>query len=840
MLRFVLIAIVLLTASCSREIVGEGVSIELAKERKDLISNVHYNLAFIIPESLNNPVTGTVQVQFTLSRSHDVTLDFRAIPSFLVSVSNDGGVVPITFRNGHIIIPKKFTNRGTNTITAEFIANNGSLNRSEQFLYTLLVPDRASTVFPCFDQPDIKAVFNLTLDIPRTWTAISNGKNLSKNSFSEGERFVFESTKPISTYLFAFAAGDFKEVTKTVGERTFRLYHRETDQKKLDRNIHDIFRIHSEAIDWLEEYTQIPYPFEKLDFVLIPGFQYSGMEHPGAIFYRDSRLLLDENPSIEHRLRQANLIAHEVAHQWFGNLVTMQWFNDVWLKEVFAGFMADLIVNPQFQDIDHELAFILSHFPRAFSVDRTRGANPIVQRLDNLLLAGTLYGDIIYHKSPIMMKQLVAQMGEEPFRDGVREYLSGFYMGNASWDDLIAILDKHTILDLKVWAKTWTLEVGRPIIRWNLLNDENGLIAGTSLAIEKGFVPSMMIEVATYETNIPNGTHYLIDHLPQHLLLDVPRKEDSGLLINTDGMGYGCFMPDSLAFQWISNELNRIPDARARASTQISLFELAVERLIGIDDYFNFLLESIALEEQPQVRGYLLQNLLVAWWQLLDFKQRELYVDKVERLLWERLDSNLSSNEKKNFFSCLTKVFLSNNSFDLLLKAWDEERYKGYLLNEDERTNLAFELMIRKPHLYDEIATKELGRIVNPDRAKRFQFILPAASDRIEQRMVFFENLKHPQNRKPEPWVVDAIALVHHPLRSDNSVTLIEPMLSMLPDIQRTGDIFFPKNWLDAIMAGHSSHEAKLIVEKWLNENPDLSPNLRSKVLQSSDLILRR
>ena len=134
------------------------------------------------------------------------------------------------------------------------------------------------------------------------------------------------------------------------------------------------------------------------------------MEHPGAIFYNDSRLMLDKNPSVNERLNQANLIAHEVSHQCFGNLVTMQWFNDVWLKEVFASFMADLIVNPQYPEVNHELAFLLSHYPRSYTVDRTGGANPIVQPLDNMLNAGTLYGDIIYHKSPIMMRQMVHQM----------------------------------------------------------------------------------------------------------------------------------------------------------------------------------------------------------------------------------------------------------------------------------------------------------------------------------------------------------------------------------------------------------------------------------------------
>ena len=126
------------------------------------------------------------------------------------------------------------------------------------------------------------------------------------------------------------------------------------------------------------------YPFEKLDFVLIPSFQFSGMEHAGAIFYNSASTFLDETATQEQVLSRASLIAHETAHMWFGDLVTMKWFDDVWMKEVFANFMAAKIVNPSFPAIDHDLRFLLQHYPPSYDVDRTAGANAIRQPLDNL------------------------------------------------------------------------------------------------------------------------------------------------------------------------------------------------------------------------------------------------------------------------------------------------------------------------------------------------------------------------------------------------------------------------------------------------------------------------
>ena len=138
----------------------------------------------------------------------------------------------------------------------------------------------------------------------------------------------------------------------------------------------------------------------------------------------------------------------------------MKWFDDVWLKEVFANFMAAKIVNPTFPDIDHELRFFLQHYPSAYDVDRTAGTNPIRQTLDNLKDAGSLYGPIIYQKAPIVMRQLEQMLGPDVLRDGLREYLTRFAFGNATWTDLIEILDARTGEDLAAWSRAWVEQAG--------------------------------------------------------------------------------------------------------------------------------------------------------------------------------------------------------------------------------------------------------------------------------------------------------------------------------------------------------------------------------------------
>ena len=288
------------------------------------------------------------------------------------------------------------------------------------------------------------------------------------------------------------------------------MLHRETDAAKVARNRDAVFDLHASALAWLERYTGIPYPWGKFDFLLVPSFQFGGMEHAGAIFYNASSLLLDPSATQNQKLGRASLIAHETAHMWFGDLVTMRWFNDVWMKEVFANFMAAKIVNPSFPEINHDLRFLLAHYPSAYEIDRTPGTNAIRQPLDNLNEAGSLYGAIIYQKAPIVMRQLEGILGEDAFREGLREYLRAHRFANATWPDLITLLDARTPEDLSAWSRAWVEEAGRPIVATELRVD-NGRIASLAFVqrdpvARRGLVWNQRLQVTL---GLPGGLRTL-------------------------------------------------------------------------------------------------------------------------------------------------------------------------------------------------------------------------------------------------------------------------------------------------------------------------------------------
>src|SRR5438093_6727785 len=477
--------IVLLTlAGCQRNVksVGmpdpePGIALTLAQDRLQTIENMRYELSFSIPASPSEALYGRAVLRFVLKdTSRDVVLDFTPGADSLSSLSVAGRPSKFRVVKDHIIIPKENLSSGENTIDIAFRAGEAPFNRNPEFMYTLFVPARAHLAFPCIDQPDLKARYTLELTIPADWQSVANGAEISREPAAGRVRIHYAETQPMPTYLFAFAAGKFQVETAARNGRWYRMLHRETDTKKVERNKKAVFDLHASSLEWLEKYTGIPYRFGKFDFVLIPSFQFGGMEHPGSIFYNAASILLDESATENQMLGRANVIAHETSHMWFGDLVTMQWFNDVWMKEVFANFMSAKIVNPSFPNVNHDLRFLVSHYPAAYSVDRTAGTHPIRQELANLDEAGSLYGAIIYEKAPIVMRQLERILGPDKLQDGLRVYLKQFQFGNATWLDLIKVLDERTDLDLTRWSHAWVEEAGRPSIRTLVEDDRIGFI----------------------------------------------------------------------------------------------------------------------------------------------------------------------------------------------------------------------------------------------------------------------------------------------------------------------------------------------------------------------------
>lgn len=814
-----------------------GVSLELAQQRAAVLSELHYRLTLTVPAGLEKEIEGTIDIEFELATNAEtLQLDFREDEKKILQVNvNDVDIVP-DIRDEHILIPASNLNVGGNQVSIDFIAGDSSLNRNPEYLYTLFVPDRARTAFPLFDQPDLKATFTLTLSIPEDWTAMSNAPIATVDSVVTSNVYRFERSDLISSYLFSFVAGRFEVVERNINGRLMTMLHRETDPEKVSRNLDDIFRLHAASLVWLEEYTGIEYPYKKFGFALIPAFQYGGMEHVGAIQYRANSLFLDESPSETRLLGRAGLIAHETAHMWFGNLVTMEWFNDVWTKEVFANFMAAKIVNPGFPEIDHDLNFLVRHYPRAYSVDRSSGANPIRQHLPNLNEAGQMYGAIIYNKAPIMMRQLEMMVGEEAFREGMREYLEIHAFANATWPALVSILDEKTDGDLHSWSQTWVNTPGRPemVVDFDDKNGRSALIQNDPAG--QGRVWPQIFGVASWDGGLRGDDFSLASRSSRTTFEMSETPAAKTVLFNADGRGYGVFRTSFGILQhW-----DQLHDVE-KGSALINLYEDLLNQ--GEVEPFAYLaaLGEIVTEEPNQlILNLALRQISRIYWTLVPTTARNDYAPTLEAHLWDAMLRQADSSKKKIFFDAFADVAISRNRISDVYDIWSGSRLiDGLPLAENDYIELAQLLAIKMPEIAGDIFDAQLARTENPDNQRKLAFIAPSMSVDPGVRNRFFDSLKREENRAIESWVLEALENLHHPLRTSSSEQYILPSLELLQEIQITGDIFFPKRWLDVTLANHRTGTAVRTVETFLAERPNYNAQLKMKILQSADMMFR-
>ena len=814
--------------------VEKGISFELAKWRKQHLDSITYTLSFHIPAFLDVPVTGTETIRFIMkSGEGDLQLDFKADPDAVTFFSVNGRVVSAEQRNGHLIIPSGILKKGMNEVKINFISPDQSLNRNKEYMYTLFVPDRASTAFPCFDQPDLKARFNLDLAIPAGWKAVANGKMETDKLSGQLRDIRFSETELLPTYLFAFSAGKYHVISRDVNGHQYTLYHREPDAVKVAQNLDAIFSMVELSVSSIEKYADMDMPFSKYDFVAVPSFQYGGMEHPGAVFFNSSRLFLEGTPTRDELLGRANLIAHETAHLWFGDLVTMPWFDEVWLKEVFANFIADQVVSPLFPDFDQQLQFLMAHYNQAYSVDRTGGTHPIGQDLGNLKDAGSLYGPVIYHKAPIVMRMLEEKIGDSALRRGLQKYLRAYAFGNAGWNDLINILD--TDGNLHKWAEVWVNESGRPHLKASFSDGKTVIEQSDPMGKGRFWPQEMDIAWSVGDSVVRKR---VVLNSPRTVLNNTPApQKNQWVYLNADGSSYGFIGMNQVTLNFFCNNVSRLKDDLFRAAVWTDLYENMMEGQLAVAGFIGAIINNLPDEGNQLIRERILLYLQNAFLFRAAGTVRDSLDLSVEQLVWDELDKH--ENSRNSLMN--TAISISDSPFAIsrLYEVWKKENYRQYKLTKKQLKDLAYNLALHMPAKASQILDIQEQKIDGEDERREFAFVRKSLDPDPEKRHAFFLSLLKAGNREHEPWVNEALYYLNHPDRTPEELTYIRPGLELLEEIQATGDIFFPQSWLDNLLKGHHSKAAADSVRRFLNDHPDYSAHLKMKILKASDFLLR-
>lgn len=829
---------------------GPGVSAALAEHRAARVSDVRYDLALDLTG--RDTAIGRLTTRFALKTPGDLLIDFRG-PQVRRMRVNGVTLPELEFDGHHIRVPANALVVGSNRLDFEFstlmAAAGTSIIRVRDpsdgavYLYTLLVPSDAQQLFPCFDQPDLKARLKLALTTPLGWRSVSNGKLLTADSSSRGTTHVFEETAPLSTYLMAFGAGPWATLSASAAGRPITLYVRRSRAREVD--VDSIIADNERALTWLERYFASPYPFGKLDVLLAPAFPFGGMEHPGAIFYSEERFIFREPPTLTQRLGRTATIYHEVAHQWFGDLVTMKWFDDLWLKEGFATYMAAKMQASLDPRSEAWKTFYLRNKPVAYAVDMTEGTTPVWQQLGNLDQAKSNYGAIVYNKAPSVLKQLNYLVGDDAFQGGLQRFVRQFAFSNATWRDLLESIGAAWGggRSLKTWGEEYILRPGLPVIdqrvelrdrrltRLTLVQRPARTLSGrrpwpirTEVAVVSDSGLTRIPLTISAESTVVEGAAGI--------------QDPSWIFANAGDQAYALVMLDPVSVSALERSLSKVTDGLQRAMLWGALWDLVREAILSPDRFVRLALREMPQERDEQIVASVLGRLTRATSAYLAGPMRNALLPDVERaLLAGAADNARPYGIRRAHLDAFIRTASTPGALDTLAALLNVEQFNGLPIGAPTRWSMVTRLIAGGRPDADRLLDRERARDSTAEGARR-AFVAQAAKPDASVKQAYFSRY-FADSTLNEDWATASLEAFNAPESRALAVRYLRPALDSLPWIQRNRRIFFLGSWLGAFLEGQASPEALAVTRSFLRERTTLAPDLRAKVLQAADELER-
>jgi aminopeptidase N len=433
----------------------------------------------------------------------------------------------------------------------------------ETYVYTQLFMEDVQRVFAGFDQPDLKAVFDLTVKAPEGWTVLANSIT---EHLGEG-RWQAAPTPLISTYLVAVAAGPWHSVRTEHRDLPFGLHCRRSLAPHLDADADELFEITKQCYDRYHEKFEEPYPFDSYDQAFVPEFNAGAMENPGLVTFRDEFVYRSAVTDTERQTR-AMVIAHEMAHMWFGDLVTLRWWDDIWLNESFAEYMGYQTLTEATRFSDTWTDFGVARKAWGYDADQRPSTHPVApENVDDTASALLNFDGISYAKGASALRQLVAWLGEKDFLAGINTHFARHRFANATLADFIDSLASATERDVHAWADAWLRTTGVDTLTPAVTPADEGTC---TLLIEHTGSRPHRIAVGLYDQDVADEGRHLT--LRERLDLDVPQttphplgKPPALLLLNDGDLTYAKIRFDPESFEAVRTSLSGLPEPLARA-----------------------------------------------------------------------------------------------------------------------------------------------------------------------------------------------------------------------------------------------------------------------------------
>jgi aminopeptidase N len=653
---------------------GENLTRIEASTRADLLSVESYRIELDLTSS-ETTFRSVTTVRFDAKAGTSTFID--AITEKVHSITLNGESHPVSLADGvRIALPNLAASNELEVDADMFYMNTGEgLHRfvdpvdGEVYLYSQFeVPD-SRRVFAVFEQPDLKATFQFVATTPAHWTVISNQTTPKPVTLADGKAlWEFTPTPRISSYITALIAGPYVGETSSLvssNGKTIPLgfWCRSSLKQYLDHDY--LFDITRAGFEFFEKTFSTPYPFEKYDQIMAPDFNAGAMENAGAVTFNEIYVFRGASSEAIQERRVVTIL-HELAHMWFGDLVTMRWWNDLWLNESFAEYTSTLATAEATSWDEAWTTFASGEKAWAYRADQLPSTHPIVAEINDLEDVMINFDGITYAKGASVLKQLAAWVGREPFAAGVAEYFKKHAFGNTVLADLLAELEKASGRDLSAWSKQWLETAGVNKLELDLAVDDSGVITKfdvlQSAISEHPTIRDHRMAIGFY--NLVDGKLVRTDRLELDVtgvstsVTDfVGKARPDLILLNDDDLAYAKIRLDSESWKFALANLGKFEDSLARTMVWMAAWDATRDGETPSSEFVSLVLNNIQAETQGSALMTLLRQLVTVSSLYVAPETSSATITKVGKRLWELAKAAKPSSDAQLMFTRFTAKF---------------------------------------------------------------------------------------------------------------------------------------------------------------------------------------
>jgi aminopeptidase N len=654
---------------------GLNLSRAEAKERADLLF-VHSYVVTLDVTKDEEVFYSKSEVKFSCNKKGYATFIDAVGRSVISATLNNRPVDTSNFDGESIFLTElEEENHLVIELQAEYSKSGEGLQRSvdpsdgEVYLYSQGETAHIRNMFACFDQPALKATFTLNVTTPGHWQAVSNNPVESKTAKGDLVEWKFSTTPRISTYLDALIAGPYSsvhDVYKGVKEIPMGIYCRKSMMQYLDPD--DIFLITKQGFEYFEKTFGLAYPFEKYDQIAVVDFNFGAMENAGAVTFREDVLVFRSHVPEKAYLARANTILHEMAHMWFGDMVTMSWWDDLWLNESFAEWSSYLALSEGTRFKGAWSEFNCARKNWAYRQDQLSSTHPIIADMVDMEAVNANFDGITYAKGASVLHQLVAHVGRPQFIAALQTYFAKHAWANTTLDDLLVELEASSGRKLDAWVKTWLQTAGVNTLR-PVLDIQDGSYTSIAIAQEAPLIPEGSKELRPHRLAVGlyditgdalklrksveldvNGALTTVDELAGEKTADL-------LLINDRDLSYAKLRFDDRSVATLKSHLGALNDDLARALCWAAVWDMHRDAEISTSDFMQIAFSGLKGETDDAIVSIVLSQLTTSVEAFATDANRDAYREKLADALWQLANGAKPASDLQLIY---TRAFAAN------------------------------------------------------------------------------------------------------------------------------------------------------------------------------------